>query len=111
MLCYFLLYGTVNQLYIYPHFFRPISHMGHYIVLSRVPLGSICMLSHFSRVLLFVTLWTVAHEALCTWNSVGKDTGVGCCAFLKEIFLTQGSNQSLLHLLLCRQILYPLSHL
>ena len=103
MLCYFLLSSTVNQLYIhiYPHFFRLISHMGHYMVLSRVPLGSVCMLSHFSRVLLFVTLWTVAPEAL-----------LGCRALLQGIFSTQGSNWSLLHLLHYRQILaVSLSHL
>ena len=44
---------------------------------------------------------------LCPWNSPGKNTGVGCHSFLQGIFLTQGSNLSLLH---CRQILYCLSH-
>ena len=39
---------------------------------------------------------------LCPWDSPGKNTGVSFHALL------QGSN---LHLLLCRQILYPLSHL
>ena len=39
MLCQFLLYSKVNQLYIYmyPLFFRFYSHIGHYRVLSRVP--------------------------------------------------------------------------
>ena len=32
-------------------------------------------------------------------DSPGKNTGVGCYAFLQGIFLTQGSNPSLLHLL------------
>ena len=41
----------------------------------------VCMLSHFSRVQLFVTLWTVAHQAPL---STGKNTGVGCCALLKD---------------------------
>ena len=36
-------------------------------------------------------------------DSPGKNTGVGCCAFLQGIFLTQGSNP---HLLYCRRILY-----
>ena len=44
----------------------------------------------FSHVPLFVTPWTVAH--LCPWNSPGKNTGVGCHAFLQRIFPTQGSN-------------------
>ena len=47
---------------------------------------------------------------LCPWDSVGKNTGVGCHALLQGIFLNQGSNLHLLCLLHCRQILYPLSH-
>ena len=45
---------------------------------------------------------------LCPWGfSPGKKTGMGCHALLQGIFLTQGSNPSLLQ---CRQILYQLSH-
>ena len=44
---------------------------------------------------------------LCPWDSPGKNTGVGCHFLLQGIFPTQGSN---LGLLLCRQILYLLSH-
>ena len=40
-------------------------------------------------------------------DSPGKNTGIGCCLLLQEIFPTQGSNTSLPH---CRQILYRLSH-
>ena len=36
---------------------------------------------------------------LCPWDSLGKNTGVGCPARLQGIFLTQGSNQHLLYLL------------
>ena len=43
---------------------------------------------------------------LCPWDSAGKITGVGCHALLQGIFLTQGLNLCLLHLLHCRQILY-----
>ena len=43
---------------------------------------------------------------LCPWDSPGKNTEVGCHFLLQGIFLTQGSNPSLLHLLHCRQILY-----
>ena len=39
-------------------------------------------------------------------DSPGKSTGVGCPAFLQGIFLTQGLNPRLLHLLIGRQILY-----
>ena len=58
-----------------------------------------CMLSHFSCVQLFVTPWTVAHQAPLPWDSPGKNTRVGCHALLQGIFLTQGSNQHLLCLL------------
>ena len=40
-------------------------------------------------------------------DSPGRNTGVGCCALLQEIFPTQGPNPGHLH---CRQILYHLSH-
>ena len=44
---------------------------------------------------------------LCPWNSLGKDTEVGCHSYLQGIFLIRGSNPNLLH---CRSILYHLSH-
>ena len=57
------------------------------------------MLSCFNPCWLFATLWTVTARLLCPWNSPGKNTGVGCHALLQGIFLTQGSNPYLLHLL------------
>ena len=54
------------------------------------------VLSHFSHVRLFGTIWTVARPLLCPWDSPGDSTGVGCHAFLQGIFLTQGSNPCLL---------------
>ena len=41
------------------------------------------------------------------WHFLGKNTGVGSLSPLQGIFLTQESNQSLLHF---RQILYQLSY-
>uniref|UniRef100_A0AAA9TT95 MICOS complex subunit n=1 Tax=Bos taurus TaxID=9913 RepID=A0AAA9TT95_BOVIN len=41
-------------------------------------------------------LWTT--RLLCTWDSPGKNTGVGCHALLQGIFPTQGWNLCLLHL-------------
>ena len=58
----------------------------------------------FNRVQLFVTPWTVAHQAPL---SIGKNTRVGCHSLLQGIFTTHGLNPSLLH---WRQILYCLSH-
>ena len=55
-----------------------------------------------SRVQLFATPWTVAHQALCPWDSPGKNTGVGCHFLLQGIFPTQGSKPGLPH---CRQVL------
>ena len=38
----------------------------------------VCMLSRCSRVRLCATLWTAAHQAPPTQDSLGKNTGVGC---------------------------------
>ena len=43
------------------------------------------------------------HEPHGSWDSSGKNTGVGCHALLQGIFPTQGSNPRLLH---CGQILH-----
>jgi len=48
---------------------------------------------------LFATPWTVVTRLLCSRDSPGKNTGVGCCALLQGIFPTQGWNQRLLCLL------------
>ena len=45
----------------------------------------------------------------CPWGSPGKNAGVGSHSSLPGIFLSQGSNPCLLHLLHCRHILYGLS--
>ena len=52
------------------------------------------------------TPWTVARQLLCSGDSPGKSTGVGCHSLLQGIFLTQGLNLHLLGLLHCRWILY-----
>ena len=53
------------------------------------------------------TLCDSATRLLCPWDSPGQNAGVGSHFLLQGIFLTQGSNPSLLH---CRWILYYLSH-
>ena len=53
------------------------------------------MLSCFSHVWHFVNLCTVALQAPLSWDSPGKNTGVGWLALLQEIFPTQGSNPQL----------------
>ena len=44
-------------------------------------------------------------------DSPGKNTGVGCCALLQGIFLTQGLNLCLLHLLHWQMGALPLAPL
>ena len=60
------------------------------------------MLSLFSHVQLFATLWTVVHQAPLSWDSLDKNTGVDGHSLFQGIF----PNLGLLH---CRQILYLLS--
>ena len=46
---------------------------------------------------------------LCSWDSPGKNTGVGCPALLQGIFPTQGSKPHLLHLLHWQACSLPLA--
>ena len=50
------------------------------------------VLSCFSCIQLFATLWTVACQAPLSMGFSSKNSGVGCHALLQGIFLTQGSN-------------------
>ena len=50
---------------------------------------------------------TLCDPMVCPWNSVGKNTGVGCHSLLQGIFLIWELNLGHLH---CRQVLYHLSH-
>ena len=43
--------------------------------------------------------WTVAHQAFCPWDFIGKNTGVVFHSLLQGIFPTQGLNPRFLHLL------------
>ena len=63
----------------------------------------VCLLSHS---VMSDSLW-LYERLLCPWDSPGKNNEAGYHFFLREIFLTQGSN---LHLPHCRQIPYCLSH-
>ena len=60
---------------------------------------TLCVLSHFSHVQLFVILWTVACQG-------PMSTGCSRQVLLQEIFLDWGSKPSPLQLLHCRQLLY-----
>ena len=54
-----------------------------------------CLLSLFSCIQFFETLWTPAR-LLCSWDSPAKNIGVSCYALLQWIFLSHGLN---LHLM------------
>ena len=57
------------------------------------------VLSRFSHVQLFVTPWTIAHQAPLSMGFPKQETGQGCHFLLQGIFPTQGSNPHLLYLL------------
>ena len=65
------------------------------------------MLSHFSRVQLFVTSWTIACQAPLPMGFFRQEYWSGLPSLLQGIFPTQGLNPDLLH---CRKILYCLSY-
>ena len=52
-----------------------------------------------SRVQLFATLWTVAHQAPLSMGFFRQETGVGCYSLLQGTFPTQESNPGLFHFL------------
>ena len=57
------------------------------------------ILSCFSHVQLFETMWTIAHQLLWPWDSPCKNTRVGRHTHLQWIFHTQGLNPCFLCLL------------
>ena len=104
--CRFVMYGfckSADKSYVfqYPHYGRSSE-----TVLWLWSESGVCarLLCH---VWLLATPWTVPARLLCPWNFPDKNTGEGCHSLLQGIFLTQGSNLSLLRLLHCRRILYP----
>ena len=59
----------------------------------------VCMLSRFSCVWQFVTLWTIAHQAPLSAGISRQEYWSGALCLLQGILLMQGSNACLLHLL------------
>ena len=57
------------------------------------------LLSHEVASYSFETLWIVACQHLCPWDSPGKNTGVGRHFLPQGIIPTQGMNPRLLSLL------------
>ena len=100
-ICIFSLEKYLSRLFIF-----------NWVVICIVVLSELFIytwLSLFSHSVMSDSLWPhgLQHTVfLCAWHSPGKNTGVGCHALLQGIFPTQGSNQHLLRLLTCRQVLY-----
>ena len=67
---------------------------------------SVCVLSHFSHVQLFLTPWAVAHQAPLSMGFFRQEYWSGCHGFLQGILLTQGSNPCFLRLQTCRWVPY-----
>ena len=76
----------------------------HYVCLTIM---CCAVVSHFSCVWLFVTPWTVAHQAPLSMGIIQARILKWVTTVLQGIFPTQGSNSGLPH---WRWILYHLSH-
>ena len=98
LLCHRLMYHKCVSLFLGSLFFP--------IDLYICSYASGCMLSHFSHVWLFETLWTVACHTPLSMGFSKLNAGVDCHALIQGNFLTQESNLWLLYLLHCRWILY-----
>jgi len=55
----------------------------------------VCVLIRFSRIQLFTTLWTVAHQAPLSMGFSRQECWNGLTCLLQRIFPTQGSNMHL----------------
>ena len=55
----------------------------------------VCVLSRFSHIQLFTTLWTVAHQAPLSMGFSRQECWSGLTCLLQGIFPTQGSNMHL----------------
>ena len=106
-----ILYSLMHTLCSHSALQLPLTHsslstatFSPFLKLSSGPL-----LCYAESLLLCPTLYDYGLQPsrfLCLWDSLGKNTGVGCHALLQGIFLTQGSNLQLLYLLHFREILY-----
>ena len=73
------------------------------------PPSIVCVLNPFSCVEHFERYELQPTSLLCPWDSPGKNTGVGCHAFLQGIFPTRGSNPCFLCLLYWQASALPLA--
>ena len=96
----FAVQGTLRSLL--QHFFIQLSQP--YVTTGKTTaLSMLVMLNHSVMSNSVRPYGLQLASLLCPWDSLGKDTRVGCYALLQGTFPTQGSKPGLLH---CRQILY-----
>ena len=97
--------GTLSLGALSPPWFQPVSACPSRVI-ALLNCLSLIILTATCRVLCLVaqscpTLQPRGSQPArlcCPWDSPGKNTGVGCHAFLQGIFPTQGSNLRLLHI-------------
>ena len=69
------------------------------------------VLSHFSSVQVFATLWTIACQVSLSMGFSREEYCMGCHAFLQGIFLIQTLNSRLYVFCIGRWVLYHQQHL
>ena len=69
------------------------------------------VLSHFSRIRLFATPWTVSCQAPRPWDSPSRTTGVVCHFLLQGIFRSKDQTRVTYVSGIDRQVLYHQHHL
>ena len=104
MLC-FIKFTTVLHICIHSYI-----HLPKMLSITQCVCG--CLLSCFSHVQLFATLWTLAQtRLLCPWDTPGMNTEVGCHALLRGILPTHGQNPVSYFAHTGRQVLLHQHHL
>ena len=81
------------------------------VVTLWTSISQLLLLLSLSVTQLFAILWAVTHQALLSRNFPGKNIGASFRFLLQGIFLSQGSNPRLSHLLHWQKDSLPLSHL
>ena len=71
----------------------------------------VCVLSHFSHVRLFATLWTAVHQVPLSMDPPGKNTGVGYHALLQGSSGPRDQTQISQVSCIGRQVLFHECHL
>ena len=103
---YRLIVHILPQAHMHTIIFRPLSFLCILLLKETIVQVQVCWVSQ-SCLTLCDPMDCSPSGSCVHGDSPGKNTGVGCHAFLQGIFLSQGMNPGLLH---CRWILYHLNH-